>query len=209
MTLVELLIAMAIMGVVVGGVTRSFVNQRRITAIQNQRVALIQQAQAAMDLVTRELRTAGTNPTGAAFVPVTYNASQLEIRADLNGNGTTDTSNDPNEHLIYAYDSVNKRITRDAGGGAQPLVDNIQAFQFQYLDSAGNATTVSSAIRQLQVTITARTAVSDQRLRGRSHPLQSWQCELSALEDEAPLELPPGASLIKPFTFHNHICHQA
>src|SRR5215470_3029360 len=44
-----------------------------------------------------------------------------------------------------------------------------------------------------------------QRLRGRSHPLQSWRCELSALEDEAPLELPPRASLLKPFTFHNQI----
>jgi len=152
---------MVILGVVMGGVTRSFMNQRKLTSIQNQRLALIQQAQAAMDLVTRELRTAGTNPTGATFVPVTYNPSQLDIRADLNGNGTTDTSTDPNEHLIYAYDSVNKRITRDTGGGAQSLVDNIQAFTFQYLDSAGNPTTVSSAIRQLQVTITARTAAPD------------------------------------------------
>src|SRR5437879_7483575 len=138
MTLVELLIAMALVGVVMGGVTRSFVNQRKITAIQSQRVTLIQQAQAAMDLVTREFRTAGTNPTGAAFVPVTYNASQLEIRADLNGNRTTDTNNDPDEHLIYAYDSTNKRITRDAGNGAQPLVEHIRAFTFQYLDSTGH-----------------------------------------------------------------------
>jgi len=161
MTLVELLIAMAIVGVVMGGVTGSFVNQRKITAIQNQRMVLIQQAQAAIDLVTRELRTAGTHPTGAAFVPVTYNASQLEIRADLNGNGTTDTNNDPNEHLIYTYDSANKRITRDAGSGAQPLVDNIQTFDFKYLDSGGNQTNVSSAIRQLQITITARTAAPD------------------------------------------------
>src|SRR5215470_5941228 len=104
MTLVELLITMAILSVIVGGITRSFVNQRKITSIQNQRVTLTQQAQAAMDLVTRELRTAGTNPTGAAFVPVTYNPSQLDIRADLNGNGTTDTSTEPNEHLLYAYD---------------------------------------------------------------------------------------------------------
>ena len=66
--LVELLIAMAILGVVVGGVTRSFVSQRMLTAIQNQRGVLIQQAQAAMDLVTRELRTAGSNPTGATFL---------------------------------------------------------------------------------------------------------------------------------------------
>jgi len=161
MTLVELLIVMAILSVVVGGITRSFVNQRKLTAIQNQRATLIQQAQAAMDLVTRELRTAGTNPTGATFVPVTYNASQLEIRADLNGNGTTDTNNDPDEHLIYAYDSANKRITRDAGSGAQTLVDNIQNFTFTYLDSADTPTTNSSAIRQLQVTITAKTAAPD------------------------------------------------
>jgi Tfp pilus assembly protein PilW len=161
MSLVELLIAIALVGVVMAGVTGSFVHQRKITAIHTQRVALIQQAQAAMDLVTRECRTAGTNPTGAAFVPVTYHAAQLEIRADLNGNGTTDTLNDPNEHLIYAYDNANKRITRNAGGGAQPLVEHIEAFTFKYLDTTGAATTVSSAIRQLQLTITARTAASD------------------------------------------------
>src|SRR5215471_1794977 len=133
LTLVELLVTMVILGVVLGGITRSFVQQRKLTSIQNQRLALIQQAQTAMDLVTRELRTAGMNPTGATFVPVTYNLSQLEIRADLNGNGTTDTSTDPNEHLIYAYDSANKRITRDEGlgNGPQPLVDSIQAFTFK------------------------------------------------------------------------------
>src|SRR5262252_4510520 len=49
----------------------------------------------------------------------------------------------------------------------------------------------------------------EQRLRGRSHPLQGWQCELSPLEDEAPLELPPGALLVKTFAFHHEIRHQA
>src|SRR4029453_6574100 len=48
----------------------------------------------------------------------------------------------------------------------------------------------------------------EQELRGCSYLLQGWQCELSALEDEAPLELPPGASLVKTFTFHQHIRHQ-
>jgi hypothetical protein len=47
-----------------------------------------------------------------------------------------------------------------------------------------------------------------QELRGRSHPLQGWQCELSAVEDEAPLELPPGASLLQPFTFPQQRRHQ-
>ena len=47
-----------------------------------------------------------------------------------------------------------------------------------------------------------------QRLRGRSHPLQSWQCELSTLEDEAPLELTPCALLVETFAFHNEIRHE-
>jgi prepilin-type N-terminal cleavage/methylation domain-containing protein len=159
-TLVELLIAMAIVGVVLGGVTRGFVSQRKVTVIQNQRGVLVQQAQAAMELVTRELRRAGSNPTGATFTPVTYSTAQLEIRADLDGNGTTTGAN---EHLIYAYDAANRRITRDEmlGSGAQPLVENIQAFTFRYLDSTGNQTTVNNAIRQLQITITARTAAPD------------------------------------------------
>jgi hypothetical protein len=46
-------------------------------------------------------------------------------------------------------------------------------------------------------------------LRSLPNPLQGWQCELSALEDEASRKLPPRASLIKPFTFHHHIRHQA
>src|SRR5262249_39059259 len=44
-----------------------------------------------------------------------------------------------------------------------------------------------------------------QRLRGHLHPLQSWQCELSTLEDEASLELPPGALLVETFAFHHEI----
>jgi len=152
---------MAIVGVVMGGITTSFVSQRKTMAVLSQRGVLVQQAQAALDLLTRELRRAGTNPSGATFTPVTYSTAQLEIRADVNGNGTTDTTNDPDEHLIYAYDATNKRITRDAGSGAQPLVEQIQAFTFQYLDSAGNATTVSSAIRQLQIRITVQTAAPD------------------------------------------------
>src|SRR5712691_9393336 len=162
-TLIELFITLALLGIILAAVCTSFVSQRKVAAVHSQRGALIQQAQAAMDLLTRELRRAGTHPTGATFTPVTYSTTQLEIRADLNGNGTTDTNNDPDEHLIYAYDTTNKRITRDAGNGAQPLVEHIRAFTFQYLDSAGTATTVSSAIRQFQISITAQTATADPR----------------------------------------------
>src|SRR5262249_59494249 len=74
-----------------------------------------------------------------------------------NGNGNT---NDPDEHIIYAYDGTNRRITRDAGNGAQPIAENIQTFRFDYLNGANppQLVTTSSAIRQIRVTVTARTA---------------------------------------------------
>ncbi|MBU2520759.1 MAG: hypothetical protein KKD50_00860, partial [Proteobacteria bacterium] len=52
-------------------------------------------------------------------------------------------------------------IRRDTGGGRQEFALNIQTFTFSYLDSSGNATTTTSDIRQIEITITARTAEPD------------------------------------------------
>jgi CheY-like chemotaxis protein len=69
-------------------------------------------------------------------------------------------------------------------------------------DLGENLLTARSAREALDLLVQHEIA---QRLRGDPYPLQGGRCELSALEDEAPLELPPRASLIKPFTFHNQI----
>lgn len=158
MTLVELLIAMALLGVILGSMTTAFITHRRAAVLQEHIAAMTQHALAALELLTLELRNAGSHPTGATFTPVTYSATQLEIRADFNGNGTT---NELNEHVIYAYDATRSQITRDAGDGAASLVEHVQAFTFTYLDSTGQPTSLSSAIRQVQITITTRTATPD------------------------------------------------
>jgi hypothetical protein len=44
-----------------------------------------------------------------------------------------------------------------------------------------------------------------QELRSRSYLLYCWHGRLRTLEDETPLELPPGASLSKTLAFHNQI----
>ena len=161
-TLTELLIAIAVVGVVMGGLTQMFATYRRVYAVQDRVAGMTQQGQAAFELISREVRAAGSNPTGATFTAVAYSPTQLELRSDRNGNGTT---NDANEHVIYAYDATNRRITRDAGNGVETVAENIQGFTFTYLNSAGATTTVSSAVRQINLTITARTAVPDPRYK--------------------------------------------
>lgn len=163
-TLIELLIAMALALVVIGALSSAFLSQFKTFDAQEQVTEMIQDARAAMDMISREVKMAGYDPTGAGIVGIPYSATQLEIRADLNGDGETDgtaSNDDTNEEIIYTYDSTNKQIDRNTGGGAQPFAENIQSFTFQYYDTDGNTTTTAADIRQIELTITARTSEPD------------------------------------------------
>jgi type II secretory pathway pseudopilin PulG len=52
------------------------------------------------------------------------------------------------------------------GGGRQPLADNIESTQFDYLDANGNPTATPANIRMVRVTVRARTESSDPRFKG-------------------------------------------
>jgi hypothetical protein len=51
-------------------------------------------------------------------------------------------------------------------------------------------------------------SILQQKLRSFSHPLQCWQWDLLALEDEMPLQLPPRNPLIQPFPLHHKVGHE-
>ncbi len=154
-TFINLLVSMGISGIVLSTVTTTFVSQSQSYDAQEQIVEMQQNARAAMDIMTREIRMAGYSPTGASIVGVHHHSDKIHIRADITGDGD---NNDPNEDIKFSYDAANLRIERDAKAGVQPFADNIQAFTMAYFDNNGNATTNSAAIRQIQITITARTA---------------------------------------------------
>jgi type IV pilus assembly protein PilW len=138
---------------------RSFLN-RKAYDVQEQISEMVQTTRAAMDMMTREVMMAGydPSPTSPGVVGIPYNASQLQIRADLNGNEDT---GDDSEDITYTYDATNDQIDRNTGGGDQPFAENIEVFTFDYLDGSGNTTTTTADIRQIRLTITARTTKAD------------------------------------------------
>lgn len=161
-TLMELLVAMGIGMVILGAIAGTFMTQTRFYNAQEQVNEMQQNARAAMDLISREVKLAGYKPTGTSITGVAYNASALRIRADLDGNGTINDSSD--EHLVYAFNSGTSQITRTYGAtGSTPQVvtNNATAFSFTYLDSSGAATTTEANIRQIAISITARTSKPD------------------------------------------------
>jgi type IV pilus assembly protein PilW len=161
-TLVELLVSMSIGMVLLAAVTTTFMSQTRIYNAQEQVNEMQQSARGALDIITREVKMAGYNPNGASFLGVTYSTTQLMIQADLDSSGAVSASSTANEQITYAYDSANQRITRAVGTGvAQVLAEHITAFTFSYLNSLAAATNVSANIRQVTISITARTAKPD------------------------------------------------
>jgi prepilin-type N-terminal cleavage/methylation domain-containing protein len=75
----------------------------------------------------------------------------------------------PIGHFIFKVQAIryfvdpNQILRRDqnTGGGAQPLADNIESLQFQYLTANGNQTIIPNSTTTIQMTITARTKDPD------------------------------------------------
>ena len=166
-SLVELMVAMVISLVVLGATYSVFIGQNRTFSNQESIVEMQQNTRAAMDMMAREIGMAGYDPvrvnfdsnTANNFIGVTVNASQLQIKADLNSDGVIDTSNE--ETIVYAFDATNKRITRTIGSDTQPFAENVESFTFAYLDGDGNVTATSANVRRIRITITGRTAKPD------------------------------------------------
>ncbi|MBC8418612.1 MAG: prepilin-type N-terminal cleavage/methylation domain-containing protein [Desulfobacterales bacterium] len=164
-TLIELLIAMALALVLITSLSSAFISQRKIYAAQEQVSEMIQNARAAMDMISRELKMAGYDPTGSGSFSLPYNSdtSTVDIYADIDGDGSITTSTGSKDHITYSKATGEEIIRRNTntGGGAQQLAENIQAFTIAYYDSAGNATTTAADIRQIEITITAQTSKPD------------------------------------------------
>ena len=163
LTLVELMVAIAAFGVAMTVVYTFMTNSRRHYTRMSQRVEYQQAARAVLNLMAREVRSAGCDPAQAGFAHLPLaDATALQLRMDLNGNGAIEVT-EPAEDVTYTFVGGNNELTRDSGAGAQTVLRNVTALDFRYFDAGGNALTtlpLSAADRQLvrfvEIDITGR-----------------------------------------------------
>ena len=162
-TLIEMMVAITLGMIVIAGATGTFTAQTRQNAAEEQISQMNQNVRGALDMIIRDLMQAGYKAPGGGVTGVTYSTSQLLIQADLNANGSIDTSSTSLEYIVYIFDSANQRITRQLGtaGSAEVLAENITACTFSYKDASNAATTTSSSIRKMTIAITGQTAKVD------------------------------------------------
>lgn len=183
-TLVELLVAMTVGGIVMAGISMAYRSQQKSALVQDQVSAMQQNLRASMQLMEREIRMAGYDPIESAGAGMqTANATSIRFTLDIHdgadndsdgivdefdeaGNGDGDT-NDINEDVTYlrldpdgdgAFDLFRREATV---AGDQPIAENIDALDFVYLDEDGNFTTTLTEMRSVQITVVARTARRD------------------------------------------------
>lgn len=148
-TLSELLIVMALVGVVMAGAVTLLAAGQRSHAAGAARVGAQQAARAGLERMVTELREAGYDPTGAGFrALVAASPTRLVLLNDLNGNGVIDPTR---ERVTYVLSG--SVLRRDAGGGAQPLVEGVRELWLTYFDLGGAVTTDPASVASIRIAL--------------------------------------------------------
>lgn len=158
-TLTELMVAMAVGLIVLAAIYHVFVFQSQRFDREEQIAEMQQNARAAMDTMTREIRMAGYDPDGDSSAGIlAAGPSSISFSLDVDqGGGSYQTC-----VIAYHLDPGNHRVTRVCGAsGNQPLAENIQDLAFSYYDAQGTVAELEGKIRQVKIHITARTSGPD------------------------------------------------
>jgi len=172
-TLIELLIAMLIGSVIMGAVMVSFQSQHNTYLAQDQVVEMQQNARVAMDMLVRDIRSAGFDPNNldAGITVAGAQALTFTREDDLPANGLETISYSLYDAFEFAappgndglLDDLALQETTAAGttAGRQVVAENISQLEFRYLDGSGNVTATLGDIRSIQVSIMAEAAQPD------------------------------------------------
>jgi type IV pilus assembly protein PilW len=128
-SLVELLVAMAITGVVMTAVYKIYTTQQDSYLVQEQVAEMQQNGRIAKYVMTREIRMVGYDPTGLAGAGlISAGGNIIHFTMDINEDEDT---TDPGDNITYSL-SADKELMRNDGFNNQPVVENVEAVGFAY-----------------------------------------------------------------------------
>jgi prepilin-type N-terminal cleavage/methylation domain-containing protein len=168
-SLVELLVSLALLSMVLGGVAGLLVQNSRINRAEQMSAEVQSTARNCLSMIVQVLRSAGWDPRNVGFAAVgldpspTNSNNYIEVLADLNEDGDT---NDDGEDVTIRWTSerIEWRTTSDTSQPYVILADSISNDS----DGDGAAETMFAADSmtnptRITVRITARSPVPDPR----------------------------------------------
>jgi len=161
-TLPELLIAMAVFALIMAAVFGLYKTHQDTYIVQDQVVEMQQSIRAALQLMTRDIRMAGYDPSDSGLFGISdirirdingnldvAGYGTLTVRVDLNENGVVDAAETISYSMFDFADTSSVTLLdlgRDDGGGQQAVAENIDAIGFAFaFDSNGDGLLDTSA----------------------------------------------------------------
>lgn len=150
-SLVDLLVALAVGGGLMASTLGLLHLGLRAWLWGSARVSAQQSARYALERMASELREAGYDPTVAGIAPVVVaEPTRIVFQRDLNGNGVVDPTR---ERVTYLLRPGERILRRDAGGGAQPVIEEVRELHLGYIDRTGAPTTDPAAVTAVRIRI--------------------------------------------------------
>lgn len=154
MHLAELLVAMAIFGVLSAGTLTVLQEGLHVYMIGVARAESQQSGRIALERLAGEIRTAGLGPRPATFAAISVaEPTHIVLQHDLDGDGVIAGNGE-----TITWRLTGKTLRRDAGGGAQPIIDGVRSFALEYLDAAGEPVQAPHEVRTVVIELTTEAA---------------------------------------------------
>jgi prepilin-type N-terminal cleavage/methylation domain-containing protein len=145
-SLLELIIAMTITLILLGIASTILTGAFNIRKSESQRTNALISAQAALNLMTREIANCGYGIKDNGIVTTDSNQQKLRCRTNVRNNNSL--TGESGEDLVYYYDAASRSIIRhDRFDSPQNSVvmNNVNSLIFQYLNysSSGSSQTIT------------------------------------------------------------------
>ena len=159
-SLVELLMALLILGIMTTSLFPLLDDFQRETAYRSETQTVVDNIRVAIETLEKYIRQAGNDPYGTGLDGITIVSDRaVTVRSDLKGSHGSDKG-DPNgdvagsdENITLRFNPANQSLEIVSGGTAQIVCNRIGDLKFRYYDADGNLTTDGSRVRRIAVTI--------------------------------------------------------
>lgn len=145
--LAELLTVLALVGLTLSGTLAALQQGQQAYTVGAARVEAQQNGRIALERLAREIRGAGAG--GAAFDAIAVaERERIVLHLDLDGDGAITRRGE-----TVTWRLAGTVLRRDAGGGAQPVVNGVRSLVLEYLDARGQPAQVPGEIRTVAITL--------------------------------------------------------
>lgn len=166
-TLVEILIALALMSIITTAIYQLYISNYKTWVSQDLVTEMQQNARFSIDLMTREMQLAGYDiPSGETAIKEATDTKFTFWSRDLSISGA---ANEQRRKVSFYQDGANLKmdVVTEAGGAdtGNVVAENVESLDFDYYDDQNNQITSLPAdmglIRRIKVTLKVRTSRKD------------------------------------------------